>query len=150
MASFAEYIAEHFQSEVELIWKLVSSTHAVAAFTIRTLRVEVSFEQREPNGPWHVAFNVLAGDPAERTLSAFRIFNGVFQAVREFVETREPEIVVFISKDEDVAGIYQTYLRREKDAIEALGYTVEGPHRVDPYTEFTLRRTKPSRWRSPL
>jgi hypothetical protein len=147
MASFAEYIAEHFHSEVELIWELVSSTHPVAAFTIRTLRVEVSFEQREPNGPWHVAFNVLAGDPAERTLSAFRIFNGVFQAVREFVETREPEIVVFISKDEDVAGIYQIYLRREKDAIEALGYAVEGPHRVDPYAEFTLRRTRPSSWR---
>jgi hypothetical protein len=122
----------------------------VATFDVRTLHVEVSFEQREPDGPWHVAFNVVAGDPAERTASAFRVFNGVFQAVREFIETREPEIVVFISKDEDVAGIYGTYLRREKTAIEALGYVVEGPHRVDPYTEFTLRRVRPSGWRSAL
>ena len=28
------------------------------------------------------------------------------------------------------------------DSIEALGYAVEGPHRVDPYTEFTLRRMR--------
>jgi hypothetical protein len=150
MATFAEYIAENFHSEVQLIWKLISATHAVATFDVRTLHVEVSFEQREPNGPWHVAFNVVAGDPAERTASAFRVFNGVFQAVREFVETRQPEIVVFISKDEDVAGIYSTYLRREKPAIEALGYLIEGPHRVDPYTEFTLRRVRPSGWRSAL
>jgi len=147
MASFAEYIAENFHSEVELIWKLIGPTHAVAAFEVRTLRVEVSFEQREPNGPWHVAFNVQKGEPAERTVSAFRVFNGVFQAVREFVETREPEVVVFISKDEDLAGIYETYLRREKKAIEGLGYVMEGPDRVDPYTQFTLRRQRPSGWR---
>ena len=148
MASFAEYIAENFHSEVALIWKLIGPTHAVAAFEIRTLRVEVSFEQRELNGPWHVAFNVLTGEPAERTASAFRVFNGVFQAVREFVETREPEVVVFISKDEDLAGIYETYLRREKKPIEGLGYAIEGPDRVDPYTQFTLRRQRPSGWRN--
>src|SRR5436309_1335040 len=102
MATFAEFIAEHFHSEVELIWKLVDRAHAVAAFSIGTVRVEVSFEQREMMGPWHVAFNVLGGEAGEGARSAFRIFNGVFQAVREFVETREPEIVVFISKDEDV------------------------------------------------
>ncbi len=147
MASFAEFIAENFHSEVDLIWKLIGTTHAVAAFSVRSLRVEVSFEQRETNGPWHVAFNVIAGGAKEGAHSAFRIFNGVFQAVREFVETREPEVVVFISKDEDVAGIYRTYLRREQSAIEALGYVIEGPHQVDPYTEFTLRRTRPSGWK---
>ena len=146
MATFADFIAEHFHSEVQLIWKLSSATRAVAAFDVRSLHVEVSFERREANGPWHVAFQVVAGEAAERTGSAFRVFNGVFQAVREFVETREPEIVVFISKNEDIAGIYETYLRREKNELEALGYTIEGPHRVDPYTEFTLRRVKPSSW----
>jgi hypothetical protein len=137
MAAFAEYIAEHCHSELALIWKIASPAHAVASFEMRTLRVEVSFEQREANGAWHVAFTVTAGEPM-RTAAAFRIFSGVFQAVREFVETREPEVAVFISKDEDVAGIYETCLRRERGAIEALGCVIEGPHRVDPYTEFRL------------
>jgi hypothetical protein len=78
---------------------------------------------------------------------AFRIFNGVFQAVKEFTETPEPEILVFIAKDEDLASIYQTYLRREAADLEELGYRLEGPHKVEPYTEWTLRRIKPTAWR---
>lgn len=54
----------------------------------------------------------------------------------------------FISKNDDLAGIYGTYLRREKNAIESMGYALEGPHRVEPYTEYTLRRMKPPDWRA--
>jgi hypothetical protein len=146
MESFAEFAAENFHSEASLIWKLVGSTRAVAEFPVEALKVEVSFEQREENGPWHVAFDVIRGDARETAHQAFRIFNGVFQAVREFIETRQPEIVVFISKNEGLAGIYETYLRREKGSMEMLGYRLEGPDRVDPYTQYTLRRTTPSGW----
>ncbi len=83
----------------------------------------------------------------EIVTSAFRIFNGVFQVVKEFTETREPEILVFIAKDEDLAAIYETYLRREAASLQELGYRLEGPHKVDPYTEWSLRRVKPSGWR---
>lgn len=147
MSTFDDFIAESFHSEVNLSWRLESETRAVATFDIGDLSVEVLFEQREERGPWHVAFNVVrSGDLPHRPHLAFRIFNGVFQAVHEFIETREPAIVVFISKDDDLAGIYETYLRREKAAIEELGYTIEGPDRVDPYTQFTLRRVRPSAW----
>jgi hypothetical protein len=147
MPGFAEFIAESFHSEACVTWKLQSTSHAIASFIVNGVAAEVSFEQREPGGPWPVAFTVARVEPAERAVvSAFRIFNGVFQAVREFIETRQPEIVVFISKDEDLAGIYETYLRRERSAIETLGYRLEGPDRVDPYTQFTLRRIAPSAW----
>ena len=147
MGSFAEFIAAEFHSEVCLNWRLISTTHAVATFTISSVTVEVSFEQREFKGPGHVAFNLVRGDAAETARMAFRIFNGVFQAVGEFIETRQPDVVVFISKDEDLAGIYQTYLRRERGRIEKLGYVLEGTHRVDPYTGLTLRRVSPSQWK---
>jgi len=148
MPTFAESIAEEFHSEVDLNWSVSSTTHAVASFEVRTIAVEVDFEQREPGGPWHVAFNSEPTDLPDRSVvtSAFRIFNGVFQAVREFTETREPEVLVFIAKDEDLASIYQTYLRREAADLEALGYRLEGPHKVEPYTEWTLRRIRPSAW----
>jgi hypothetical protein len=45
---------------------------------------------------------------------AFRIFNGVFQAVREFPERREPEMLVFVAEDDDVASIHATYLFRDR------------------------------------
>ena len=80
--------------------------------------------------------------------SAFSIFNGVFQAVREFVGVREPDTLVFATKRDELASIYQTYLRRESATLEELGYQLEGPNRVEPYVEFTLRRLKPSSWRS--
>jgi hypothetical protein len=110
----------------------------------------VDFEQREPNGPWHVSFNTLHGEvnDLKNEMLAIRRLNGVFQAVRQFMETREPEAVVFIAKDEDRASIYSAYLDREKSNIEDLGYRLEGPHQVQPYTEWTLRRVKPSAWRA--
>jgi hypothetical protein len=113
MQPFAETIAESFHSEVEVTWKLKSTTHAIAAFSVRSIAVEVGFEQREQRGPWHMGFNTVHGELADRTnmTLAFPIFNGVFQAVREFIETRESEAVVFIAKD---ASVYEAYLRRDK------------------------------------
>jgi hypothetical protein len=150
METFAVFIAESFESDVPVNWKLKSTTHAVATFAVKSITVEVDFEQREHAGPWHVSFNTVHGDTSDlknETL-AFRRLNGVFQSVRQFLETREPEAVVFIAKDEDRAGIYSAYLRREKPKVESLGYRIEAPHRVEPYTEWTLRRVKPSAWKS--
>ena len=149
MQTFSEIVAESFESDVNVVWELKSTTHVVGSFDVKNIRVGVDFEQREPNGPWHVGFSTsggAAGDPRQLAL-AFRVFNGVFQAVREFIGTREPTAVVFIAKDEDVAGVYRIYLRREARAIEELGYRLEGPHRVEPYTEWTLRRIKPANWK---
>lgn len=41
-------------------------------------------------------------------------------------------------------GMYGTYLRRERSYIEELGFKVEGPHYVAPYTEWTLRGIRAS------
>jgi hypothetical protein len=146
---FVEFIAESFDSDVHVNWKLKSTAHAVATFLVKSIAVEVDFEQREHNGPWHVSFNTLHGELADlkNEMLAIRRLNGVFEAVRQFNATREPEAVVFIAKDEDRASIYSAYLRRENANLESLGYRIEGPHRVDPYTEWTLRRVKPSAWK---
>jgi hypothetical protein len=74
----------------------------------------------------------------------------VLQATEEFLVTREPERVIFATKRDELAGIYQTYLRREAETIEKIGYRMEGPIRVDPYTEFMLTRVRPTEWISYL
>jgi hypothetical protein len=142
MQSFAEFMAESYRSNVPLTWNLASRNRATASFSVDTVKVIVSFEQREVNAPWHVLFEVDKGEKTEIAYSAFSIFNGVFQAVREFGEVREPDVLVFATKRDELAGIYQTYFRRESSTLENLGYRLEGPHRVEPYVEFTLRRVR--------
>ena len=141
---FAEIVAEALATpELALTWKPESERPAVAAFTVDEITITIGFEQRETSGPWNVGFSV-AGSPL--ISMAFRIFNGVFQAVREFIDVRQPEAIVFVAKDPDLAGVYETYLRRERSRLELLGYDLIGPKRVTPYSEWRLRRNRPSEW----
>jgi hypothetical protein len=155
METFAEFMAESFRSNVSLTWNLLHShsagrNQATASFTIDNVKVIVSFEQREANGPWHVLFEVDKGDKTDTQLVylAFSIFNGVFQAVEEFGGVREPETLLFATRREELSGIYQTYLRRESATLEKLVYRLEGPEQVEPYRQFLLKRVRPSAWRS--
>ena len=148
MQTFSEFMAESLHSEAKLNWNLEDGDHVTATFAVDEIKVVVSFEQREHNGPWHVIFEVEPSDSTAAVHSSFEIFNGVFQAVEEFIEVREPETLVFATKRDKLAGIYQTYLRKESATLEKLGYKLEGPHRVDPYMEFILKRVKPSEWKT--
>jgi len=146
MQSIAEFMAESYHSNTSLTWDVTDVSRTTAAFAVDLVTVVVSFERREATGPWYVAFEVDRGDSTAIAHSAFAIFNGVLQATEEFLVTREPETVIFATKRDELAGIYQTYLRREAETIEKIGYRLEGPIRVDPYTEFMLTRMRRSGW----
>jgi hypothetical protein len=132
MQTFAEFMAESYNSNVELTWNFSPPGRATASFTVDSVKVVVSFEQRAAGGSWHVVFEVERGDRTEVVYSAFSIFNGVFQAVQEFMEVREPESVVFATKRDALAGIYETYLWKEAATLERLGYVLEGPQGLIP------------------
>ena len=146
MQSFAEFVAENFESTVDLFWDNPRRGFATARFGVREVAITVGFEQMEPESPWRVSFTAEHGELTQGILSAFEVFNGVMQALEEFLDIRQPEVLVLVSKTEQLTRIYETYLRREAARIERLGYQPEGPVRADPYTEFTLRRTRPSAW----
>ncbi len=146
MSSFAEFIAQNYESSVELIWDYPARGRAVARFAIDTLKATVSFEQRESNGAWHVAFEVADTDVTHAARSSFALFNGVFQATREFLEVREPQTVVFAATDARLAQIYRTYLHRESGNLTRLGYRTD-ERRIEPFTEYVLTRMTPSAWR---
>jgi len=148
MQSLAEFMAESYNSNVPLTWDLSGVSRAVTSFTVDLVTATVSFERRGSGGPWHVTFEVARGDSTEIAHSAFAIFNGVFQAVVEFIEVREPETLVFGTKRDELANIYQTYLRKWSVRIEELGYRLDGPIRVDPFTEFMLTRARASGWKA--
>ncbi len=142
-------MAESYRSDTSLTWDVTGVSLATAAFAVDLVKVVVSFARREAAGPWYVAFEVDRGDSTAIAHSAFAIFNGVLQATEEFLIMREPETVIFATKRDELAGIYQTYLRREAETIEKIGYRLEGPIPVDPYTELMLtpvRHHLPQKW----
>src|SRR6202050_3871707 len=121
MQTFAEYIAESFHSNAKLVWNYPRRSHATVTFGVDGIKVIVCFEQRDAIGPWHVIFEVDQSDSTAAVHSSFEIFNGVFQAVEEFIAVREPEAIVFATKRDKLAAI-QTYLRKESSKLESLGY----------------------------
>lgn len=147
MAAFSEIIADNFFSEQELIWETVNPKQARARFSIDEISVSVHFEERETPGAWYVSFDVSAARPEDSLYLSWHIFNGVFQAAEEFASVRQPESVILIAKRDKLASIYETYLRREAARLQDLGYVLISVDKVDLFTEFVLRRFKPSAWK---
>lgn len=145
--SFAEFMADSFRSETPLVWDYPAPGVVTARFRAHEVPVVVTFEEREPGGPWHALFEVENAGGTAVARAALRIFNGVFQAAEEFLSVREPLELVFATKSDDLHQIYATYLRREANTIRRLGYEIEGPVRMEPYIEYRLTRTRPSNWR---
>ncbi len=119
-----------------MTWSYPDARHASAKFEVNAVRVEVALEQRDHS--WHVSFTV-DGAANDVAYSALSIFDQVFEAVAQFLIVREPQTIVFAADREDLAGIYETYLRKQSKRFADVGYRVDGAHRV-------LRRFKPSRW----
>ena len=147
MAAFSEVIAENFFSEAELTWELLGPKQVRAVFSIDEISVSVNFEERETSGVWYVSFEVTAGRPEDTLYLSWHIFNGVFQAAEEFASTRQPDAVVLVAKREKLASIYETYLRREAARLQDVGFVLMSVDRVGSFTEFVLRRFKPSEWK---
>lgn len=119
-----------------LVWNYPHPARADARFTTGEVNTEVVFEQKDAS--WHISFTVQ-GPANEVAYSALAIFDGVFQAVADFLAVREPATVLFATQREDLAHLYETWLMREAKRLEWLGYRVDGRHRV-------LRRVRPGRW----
>ncbi len=144
MAAFSELIAENFFSEAELTWEVVSPKQVQAVFPIDEISVSVHFEERETPDVWYVSFDVTAAKPEDTLYLSWHIFNGVFQAAEEFASTRQPISLILVAKRDKLASIYETYLRREAARLQDMGYVLMSVDKVGPFTEFVLRRFKPS------
>jgi hypothetical protein len=50
MQTFAEFMAESFNSNAKLVWDYPRRSHATATFYVDGIKVTVSFEQRDAHG----------------------------------------------------------------------------------------------------
>jgi hypothetical protein len=84
---------------------------------------------------------------SENIHASIRVFSGVFQAVREFLEVRQPERLVFASKEEALGHLYEEYLQRQDTSLRQMGYRTVSPVKISPLVEFAIEKTTPSEWR---
>ena len=147
MSAVAEAMIAAFDSTTKITWATRGVETALASFTFRDLLVTVTFAQVS-GAEWQVGFDV-APDSAPLNAgvqNSVRIFSGVFQAVRELLEVRQPVRLVFASKQEALGHLCKTYMQRQDTELSQLGYRMVLT-RVDPLVEFALEKSTPSDWR---
>jgi hypothetical protein len=146
MGILAEALIAAFDSNTELIWITEGTGQAIARFDASGAWVDTTFTATGKN-EWRVGFDVTSNASASENIHAsIRIFSGVFQAVREFLEVRQPEKLVFASKEEALGQLYEEYLRRQDSPLRQLGYRVATPVKSTPLAEFAIEKTTRSEW----
>ena len=148
MSALAEAMIAAFDSRTKLVWTTRGVGMAIASFTHNDLLVTITFAHVSGD-EWQVGFTI---SPDSKSVTAavhasIRIFSGVFQAVREFLEVRQPSRLVFASKDEALGSLYETYLERQDTELHGLGYRMTSTH-IDPLVEFALEKSSPSAWKA--
>jgi hypothetical protein len=92
---------------------LATARGAQASFVVKGSTVLVDFKKLDET-TWLVSFEVedCSHTPTEIVSHSVRILSGVFHAVREFLEMRQPERLTFGS-DEALEDLYHAYLPRK-------------------------------------
>jgi hypothetical protein len=144
---FLESILSSFDSQASIVWNPRSPAEAEASFALHGERITVLFTETRA-GEWRVGFEVAKSTQSTSDLvrSSIRIFSGVFQAVEEFLTIRQPERLVFASKEEGLGRLYEAYLSRQDTNLRGLGYETEHTTKASPLAEYAIVKATPSAW----
>jgi hypothetical protein len=143
----AEAVIAAFDSIADLTWTTSDAAQAIARFEVSGIRVSVTFTETGLH-EWRAEFDATSEASTLKNIHAsIRVFSGVFQAFREFLEVRQPNKLVFASKDEALGRLYEEYMKRQENPLRQIGYRMATTVNVSPLTEFALEKTTPSEWR---
>lgn len=147
MGAIAEAFIAAFDSNMELIWTALGPAQAVARFEVSGIRVNTTFTETAEH-EWRVGFEATSNaSPSENIHASIRVFSGVFQAVREFLEVRQPKTLVFAAKEEALSHLYEEYLLKQETPLTKIGYRMASPVKSSPLAEFAIEKTTPSEWK---
>jgi hypothetical protein len=145
----AEAVVASFHSHPEVKWVQLATSEAKGLLPRGGDTVLVDF-QKADEITWRASFEVedCSKTPTEIGRNSVFILSGVFHAVREFLELRQPERLTFASKDESLGNLYETYLSPEGTTLHQMGYRVTPAMKASPLTDFQIEKTSPSDWQS--
>jgi hypothetical protein len=112
--TLAEAIVATFDSHPEVTWLQLATNEAKATFIVEGDTVVVHFQKVDETA-WVASFEVenCSKTPTAMVQNSMRILSGVFSAVREFLEVRQPERLTF--DNEALGDLYDAYLKRLND-----------------------------------
>jgi hypothetical protein len=142
MGVLADSLIAVFDSDTNLTWTTEGLKKVIASFKLGDVHIRTTFDKISDD-EWQVGFD---SDQKTTPASAIRVFSGVFQSVREFLEVRQPMALVFASKAQELGELYEAYLKRQDATLAQIGYVMEQVTAA-PLTEFTIRKKTPSAWR---
>jgi hypothetical protein len=146
MSALAEAVIAAFDSNTELTWTTSEAAPAIAHFEVSAIRVDVTFTETGIH-EWRVGFDATSEASTLKNIHAsIRVFSGVFQGVREFLEVRQPERLLFASKEEALGHLYEEYMKRQENPLRQIGYQMARPVKISPMAEFAIEKTTPSEW----
>jgi hypothetical protein len=140
MGVLADSMLAVFDSDTNLIWTTEGLNRVIASFELGNAHIKTTFDKTSDD-EWQVGFE----SDRNPTLAAIRVFSGVFQSVREFLEVRQPMTLVFASNAQDLGELYDEYLKRQDTTLAQMGYKMDQVQAA-ALTEFTIRKKAPSDW----
>ena len=149
MSVLAESILDTFQFDTSLVWATTGPAQATARFELDSSRVEVAFRETAKN-EWQVSYTVAATTikPTMEWLSdSLLIICGVFLAVIEFLEVRQPERLLFDKEHQDLVELFEAYLNGSDTDLKHMGYGRRPAAQISSVAPFRVEKTTPSAWR---
>jgi hypothetical protein len=137
----ADSLIDVFDSNTNLIWTTEGLRKVIASFEHENAHIKTTFGKISDD-EWRVGFK---SDRNPTLAAAIRLFSGVFQAVTEFLEVRQPMTLLFASEAQDLGELYDEYLKRQDTTLAQMGYEMDQVQAA-ALTEFTIRKKAPSDW----
>jgi hypothetical protein len=105
VGTLAEAVVASFDSHPDVKWVQFATSEAKASFVVEGDTVVVQFQQVDETA-WRASFEVqdCSKSPTQIVSNSVRILSGVFHAVRELRDLRQPERLTFA--DETLEDLY--------------------------------------------
>jgi len=118
MSALAEAVIAAFDSNTDLTGTTSEASRAIAHFEVSAIRVDVTFTE-----------------------------TGIHEWRVGFLEVRQPERLVFASKEEALGHLYEEYMKRQENPLRQIDYQRARPVRISPIADFAIEKTTPSEWK---
>jgi hypothetical protein len=141
MGALADSLIDVFDSNTNLIWTTEGLKKVIASFEHENAYIKTTFDKISDD-EWRVGFK---SDRNPTLAAAIRVFSGVFQAVRGFLEVRQPMTLLFASEAQDLGELYEAYLKRQDTTLAQMGYEMDQVQAA-ALTKFMIRKKAPSDW----
>jgi hypothetical protein len=147
MSILADVLLNTFDFGPKITWDTHGAEVAIARFSADEVQVGVRFTKMS-HSQWQVGVTVgaLGQDAIPVVQTSLWASSGAFQAVREFLEVRQPARLTFANGARGLGDLLGSCLQREGTELRRMGFRIEGPANSSGLGEVAIIKMTPSEW----